>query len=80
MSFYDISYKALEQERVRLNNKLNQIYEDAHQMEGKWHDAVKERDQYKAENEKLKEEVEHLKGIIQDEEDWKLLKLEEEWL
>ncbi|MFQ3801712.1 hypothetical protein BU097_02460 [Staphylococcus xylosus] len=32
------------------------------------------------ENEKLKKEVEHLKGIIQDEEDWKLLKLEEEWL
>lgn len=80
MSFYDISYKALEQERVRLNDKLNQIYEDAHQMEGKWHDAVKERDQYKAENKKLKEEVEHLKGIIQDEEDWKLLELEEEWL
>ncbi len=43
-------------------------------------DMEKERDQYKAENEKLKEEVEHLKGIIQDEEDWKLLKLEEEWL
>ena len=80
MSFYDISYEALEQERVRLNDKLNQIYEDAHQMEGKWHDAVKQRDQYKVENEKLKEEVEHLKGIIQDEGDWKFLKLEEEWL
>ena len=33
-----------------------------------------------AENEQLKEEVEHLNSIIQDEEDWKLLKLEEEWL
>lgn len=43
-------------------------------------DMEKERDQYKAENEQLKEEVEHLKGIIKDEEDWKLLKLEEEWL
>ena len=31
------------------------------------------------ENEKLKEEVEHLKGVIQDEEDWKLLELEERW-
>ncbi|MGW7927571.1 hypothetical protein [Staphylococcus xylosus] len=39
-------------------------------------DMEEQRDQYKAENEKLKEEVEHLKGIIQDEEDWKLLELE----
>lgn len=31
------------------------------------------------ENEKLKEEVEHLNGIIKDEEDWKLLELEERW-
>lgn len=29
-----------------------------------------------AENEQLKEEVEHLKGIIQDEEDWKELERE----
>jgi hypothetical protein len=43
-------------------------------------EVARERDQYKAENEKLKEEVEHLKGIIQDEEDWKLLESEEEWL
>lgn len=42
--------------------------------------ALKQRDDYKAENKKLKEEVEHLKGVIQDEEDWKLLELEEEWL
>ena len=39
-----------------------------------------EREQYKTENEKLKEEVEHLKGIIQDEEDWKAIEAEyEEW-
>lgn len=39
---------------------------------------VKEqRDQYKTENEKLKEEVEHLKEIIRDEEEWKLLESEE---
>lgn len=33
----------------------------------------------KAENEKLKEEVEHLNGIIKDEEDWKLFEFEERW-
>lgn len=57
MSFYDISYEALEQERVRLNDKLNQIYEDAHQMEGKWHDALKQRDQYKAERDTLIDDI-----------------------
>ncbi|WP_432724637.1 hypothetical protein [Staphylococcus equorum] len=48
-----------------------------------WSDTIenliKQRDQYKAENEKLKEEVEHLNSVIQDEEDWKLLELEERW-
>lgn len=51
-----------------------------HSLEGTLLELKKEVDQYKAENKKLKEEVEHLKGIIQDEEDWKLLELEEEWL
>lgn len=51
----------LEQERVRLINELNQTYEDAYQMEGKWQDAVKQRDQYKAENKKIKEEMKNLK-------------------
>ncbi|OEK64377.1 hypothetical protein AST00_10725 [Staphylococcus equorum] len=42
--------------------------------------ALKQRDQYKAENEKLKEEVEHLNSVIQDEEDWKTIEQEyEEW-
>ena len=43
-----------------------------------------QRDEYKAElhrwkveNEKLKEEIEHLNSVIQNEEDWKLLELEE---
>ena len=54
----------LEQERVRLNNKLNQIYEDAHQMEGKWHDAVKERDQYKSESDTLIDDIAVLKANI----------------
>lgn len=44
MSFYDISYEALEQERVRLNNKLNQAYEDGYQMEGKYRDMKTQRD------------------------------------
>ncbi|MEB7752545.1 hypothetical protein NGB00_02050 [Staphylococcus pseudoxylosus] len=51
----------LEQERVRLNNKLNQIYEYAHQMEGKWHDAVKERNQYKAERDTLIDDIKKLR-------------------
>ncbi|WP_017722702.1 hypothetical protein [Staphylococcus xylosus] len=66
MSFYDISYKALEQERVRLNDKLNQIYEDAHQMEGKWHDAVKERNQYKTERDTLIDDIEALRWKNKD--------------
>ena len=66
MGFYDISYEALEQERVRLNNKLNQIYEGAHQMEGKWHDAVRERDQYKAERDTLIRDIEALRRKNKD--------------
>ena len=64
--------------KLDLNNYTNEPSKEiTHEMFNK---LIKQCDQYKAENKKLKEEVEHLKGIIQDEEDWKLLELEEEWL
>lgn len=56
------------------------IHKSTIELLDKLDEYLKQRDQYKAENKKLKEEVEHLKGIIQDEEDWKLLESEEEWL
>ncbi|MEN3090737.1 MAG: hypothetical protein ABC378_13125 [Staphylococcus pseudoxylosus] len=57
-------YWDMEKERDCLNDKLNQIYEDAHQMEGKWHDAVKQRNQYKAERDTLIDDIAVLKANI----------------
>ncbi|MDK9849746.1 MULTISPECIES: hypothetical protein [Staphylococcus] len=63
--------------KLGLNNHTNEPYKEiTHEMFNK---LIQQRDQYKAENEKLKEEVEHLNSVIQEEEDWKLLELEERW-
>lgn len=50
-------YWDMEKQRDCLNDKLNQIYEDAHQMDGKWHDALKQRNQYKAERDTLIDDI-----------------------
>lgn len=65
--------KELTEENEKLKGDIN------YQVNQKFEHFI-ETQKLKHEKEQLKEEVEHLKGIIQDEEDWKLLKSEEEWL
>jgi hypothetical protein len=71
INFWKLSYEAVKKQRDQYKAENQKLKEqiDTSQVS-----------RLIAENEQLKEEVEHLKGIIQDEEDWKLLKLEEEWL
>lgn len=77
---YEVDYISwLERQKERLTFKYNKMKAENEKLREQFDYRNQSYMKLYEENEKIKEEVEHLNSVIQEEEDWKLLELEERW-